>query len=100
MNKTIQQYVKSLQAPITRHYFDVDGPYYGKAGAQRFGREVGFGLGDYSDAEVNDIMPALYSILVIQPIVGGKLQVEISNEEFLDSVRKGLQKRKARNDEQ
>ena len=63
--KTIHEYIDALRFALPRH-FAPDCMYNGRQGALRLGREVGYGLGAYSDKEIKEIVSGLYSDLLVR----------------------------------
>lgn len=91
---TAKEYINKLRPTLTRH-FAPDGCYYSVLGALRLGREVGYGLGAYSDAEIKSIIGGLYSDLLVRNTFGhGEEGVPLSLSEWNAAINAGIQKRR------
>ena len=65
MHRTIKQYADAIKQQLARH-FAPGQIYHGEVGARRLAREFGYGLADWTDAEIHEAMPALYSDLLVR----------------------------------
>ncbi len=68
-----------------------------KAQCLRLGREIGFGLADYSDSEINDYLGVTYGTLVVINTLDS-VGVPIDNKDWVAAIRAGINKARG-NDE-
>jgi len=88
MKTPLKTYLDALASALAPH-FAPDQCYFGKDGALRLAREVGFGLADYQDLEINKVIPELYSRLLVIHCFS-KSGVPISNKQFVSTIRSAI----------
>ena len=87
MAKSVEQYIKSLENVLAPH-FGPDCLYHGERGALRLAREVGVGLADFPQEEVNNIVQSLYSRLVVRFTLTSRSGVPLDAKPWFDELRK------------
>lgn len=65
MTRPLYDYISELEISITKH-FAPGGIFHGKEGTMRLAREVGHGLADYDDNQLNGVFGSLYSRLFVR----------------------------------
>jgi hypothetical protein len=82
---TIDQYIAEEDNASARH-FAPGGLYHGALGAFRFARELGYGLADFPDDQIGNVVQGLYSLLV-RHTFGTRAGVPVDAKPFFAEVR-------------
>lgn len=86
---TPQQYIDALRPHLSRH-FAPGGIYHGVKGAKRLAHEVGYGLGRYTEDQIQHIRTTLYSDLLVRNTLTSRTGVPIDNRTFQDHLQIGI----------
>jgi hypothetical protein len=90
-DSSIKQYIAGVKQHLARH-FAPSGIYHGEKGARRLAREIGYGLADWTDAEIQKAMPGLYSDLLIRFTFNTASGVPLDKSDWDAEIHAGIQK--------
>ena len=65
MTDKAKKYLDNMDTAIGSHLISPDSMYYGREGHERFARECGVALNDFSEADRKEIVSASYSKLYV-----------------------------------
>lgn len=95
-NKT-ERYISEMETAIIRH-FAPGNRYHGKDGALTLASDIGTGLADSPEDEVESVISSLYSRLLARNTFGHKGGVPIDNKVFVNRIRKSISETRALQD--
>lgn len=96
MQGSAEEYIRSLEPVVGRH-FAPNGLYRGLEGALVLARDIGYGLADYPQKQIDDIIGTLYSRMLVRHCLHGK-GVPIDNKPWVAEIRKSIDKRREGDD--
>jgi len=94
MNPRLTTYIDNLRSALAPH-FAPNHIYHGASGALRLAREVGYGLADFSDTDIQSIRTSLYSSLLVRFTFTSAAGVPIDNRAFQSAISDGIVRSRA-----
>lgn len=94
MTRPLYDYISELEISITKH-FAPDGIFHGKEGTLRLAREVGYGLADYDDKQLNGVFGSLYSRLFVRHAFHFNGGITLDASEWSKEIRRAVAEARA-----
>lgn len=89
IDQRLSTYISSLRTALPRHFAPGE-RYHGEHGAKLLAREVGYGLADFSDAQIQHVRVTLYSDFLVRFTFSSASGVPIDNATFQQEIDKGI----------